>query len=116
MTKGRFIAKYLTGGYIAGLANTAISFMSKDPNMRTTHKNETVRRYDNTSWSYTTGILTKGAQAGAVYNLINPAVAGGATASSESGNPVNPFVANSKLYFMAGAKTASSVAYTVRKG
>lgn len=115
MVKGIFIAKYLNAGTIAGLANTAINTMSRDPNSRTVHKLQSNRRYDNTSWTMQ-GVLTKGGAAGNSYNMIDPEVAGGTTASAESGSPENNFVANGELVFMAGSKTPSTVSYSLRKG
>lgn len=116
MTKGRFIAKYLTGGYIAGLANTAISMMACDPNSRTVHKNQTARRLHITAWNAVTGAATKGGNAGDSYNFIDPEVAGGTTASAESGTPVNEWSVNGELVFMAGAKNPTTTSYSVRKG
>ena len=115
MTKGRFIAKYLTGGYIAGLANAAISMMARDPNSRTIHKNQTARRLHITSWNAITGVATKGGSAGASYNFIDPEVAGGTTASAESGSPTNEWSVNGELVFITG-KNPTTASYSVRKG
>lgn len=116
MTKGRFIAKYLTGDYLAGLANTAISKMARDPNSRTIHKNQKARRLHITSWNAVTGAATKGGSAGASYNFIDPEVAGGVTASAESGSPANEWSVNGELVYMAGGKVPTTTSYSVRKG
>lgn len=116
MTKGRFIASYLTGGYIAGVANTAISRMARDPSMKTIHKVQQSRKYANVSWNAVTGALTKGGTAGNSFNFIDPAVAGGATASADSGSPVSEWTTNGHLFFMSGGKTPGTYSYSVRKG
>lgn len=116
MTKGRFIAKYLTGGYIAGVANTAISKMARDPGSRTIHKVQQSRKYANVSWNAVTGALTKGGTAGNNFNFIDPEVAGGVTASAESGSPTNEWSVNGHLFMMSGGKTPTTHSYTVRKG
>lgn len=116
MTKGRFICVYLTGGYIAGVANTVLNKGACTTGKRSLHKLQKSRKYANVSWNAVTGALTKGGTAGNAFNFINPAVAGGTTASSESGSPTNEWLVNGNLYFMAGAKTAATVAYSVRKG
>jgi len=116
MTKSRFIAKYLTGGYIAGIENSSINQMARDPSMKTTHKNETARRLHITSWNAVTGAATKGANHGNSYNFINPEVSGGATASSESGTPNNEWSVNGELVFMTGGKNPTTTSYSVRKG
>lgn len=116
MTKGRFIAAFLTGGYIAGLASTILTKPCGDPTHRSMHRSFTARRYHITSWNYVTGAATKGGSAGASYSFINPSVAGGATATTEDlGSPNVEWTTSAELFYIVG-KTPTAASYTVRKG
>lgn len=84
MVTGRFIARYMSGGFVANVANDIMRSPASNYHRNHNHPIQTTRRLDETSWDYVSGVLTKGAAAGDLVTFIDPAVAGGATAARDS--------------------------------
>lgn len=115
MARGKYIAKFLTSGVIAGVSNSVIDLMARAKTMKTVHKLQSARRYDNTSWTMQ-GVLTKGAAAGNSYDYIDAEAGDGTTAAADSGSPVNEWSVNGELFFLSGGKVPVTASYSVRKG
>ena len=116
MVPGRYIMKKSTG-YVNGSANTLLTSCAADVGIRRAiPKLETTRAMGSgylTSWDYETGAITKGANAGAVVNYIDPMTAGGATASTDAAaNPTD--AVPGELAYKTGAKLPVADEYKPR--
>lgn len=85
MVAGRYISRFLSGGYLANVANTSMEFSSAQRFRRHIDGANNAYRYDITSWDYVTGVVTKGSNAGASYNFVDPV--GGGTADDSAIRP-----------------------------
>lgn len=102
MADGKYIARYISGNVIAGVSNTVLRGPASDYSRRPINKSEKARRYNIISWDYVTGAATKGGSAGASYNMVDPLVPGGSTASFDSAaNPT--FSVPGELVYMYGS-------------
>ena len=82
MAEGKYIARFISGGTLAGIANNALVFTSAQKIRRHIDGSNSTYRYDITSWDYVTGRATKGANAGAAYSFVDPV--GGGTANDSA--------------------------------
>lgn len=110
MTKGRYICRYITGGYIAGVANTTLDTAAGDFNRGFPAKITGSRRLHITGWNAVTGAATKGGSAGAAFSYKG--TRGGST-MTDTGTPPNPFSSNSTLVFLVTGKVPTTVSYQV---
>ena len=84
MVTGRFIGRYMSGGFVGNVANDIMSFPASDFHRNHNHPTNSHRRLDEESWDYVTGAVTKGSNAGDLVTFIDPLVAGGATDALDS--------------------------------
>jgi hypothetical protein len=81
-TADRYVSPFLTKGFLAGLANTALTNGSSNIPGGDINRSITNRRYDETSWDYVDGTVTKGSNAGDEFTYI--ASKGSGTVGEES--------------------------------
>ncbi len=113
MVTGRYIARYMAGGFVANVANTIMSFAASDFHRNHNHPINTYRALAEDSWDYVTGAVTKGATAGDLITFIDPLVAGGATDALDSAaHPT--YAVPGEFVFMEGPLLPIQANYPVR--
>jgi len=113
MTKGRYIVRQLTAGFIGGVANTTLNTAAGAFGFKGLQKVKTARRLHITSWNAVTGAATKGANAGDAYNFIKTT---SSSVMTDTGHSDNPYTSNGKLVFMTTGKVPTTVSYEVIQG
>lgn len=107
---GKYISSLVTSR-IAQTSNTVLLGGASETVARRSgiHTSQGSRRYHITSWSYTTGLATKGGNAGDRVAFIDPATGGAQTAEPRPSNAVP-----GELVYMYGALTAAMSNYSAR--
>ena len=113
MATGRFIGRYMAGGFVANVANDIMTFPASNFHRNHNHPTQTMRRIDEESWDYVSGVLTKGAGAGVLVHYIDPLVAGGATDSLDSA-AFPSYAVPGELVYMSGSLTPTQDDYPPR--
>jgi hypothetical protein len=107
MEDGKYVAKIL-GTRVAGVTNNVLRSGASDiASRKPLHYARGNRRYDITSWSYTTGAATKGGSAGALVTYIDPE-----TGSAQAMEPKPTKAVPGRLVFMVTGKTATKTTYS----
>lgn len=107
MEDGKYVGKIL-GTRVAQTANTFLRSGASDiAQKRPLHYAKGNRRYDITSWSYTTGAATKGGSAGAKVTYIDPE-----TGSAQAMEPLPTKTVPGRLVYMVNGKTATKSVYS----
>lgn len=109
MEAGEYVAKVI-GDRIAQSDDTTLRSGAADWGTRVPYNvARGYERYDNTSWDYVTGALTKGGSAGSQINYIDP-IGGGAV----SYEPYPTFAVPGELVFMDGDVVPTQADYAAK--